>query len=88
MFNKSKRAFSLAIILGVLCPASSALAGGGDNDEQRGGFVMRCSLDGVNPVYHPGIFGNRTVARSYGFVQGPDHAWHVMDGCSGWGRRY
>jgi hypothetical protein len=49
---------------------------------------MPCSLDGVNPVYHPHIFGNPAVARSYGFVQGPDHTWHVISNCSGWGLRY
>jgi hypothetical protein len=88
VFNKSKLALPVAVILGAIGPASVALAGGGDNDEQRGGFVMPCSLDGVNPVYHPHIFGNPAVARSYGFVQGPDHTWHVISNCSGWGRRY
>jgi hypothetical protein len=31
--------------------------------------VKPCSLDGVNPVYHPDIFGNPAVARSFGFVR-------------------
>jgi hypothetical protein len=88
VFNTSKRALSFVVILGALSPAPLALAGGGDNDEQRGGFVMPCSLDGVNPVYHPRIFGDPAVARSYGFVQGADRTWHVISNCSGWGRRY
>jgi len=50
----------------------------------RGGYVIPCSLDGVNPVYHPGIFGNPAVARSYGFVYGRDGAWHVVPGCRSW----
>ena len=36
---------------------------------RKGGFVKPCSLDGVNPVYHPDIFGNPAVARSFGFVR-------------------
>jgi hypothetical protein len=38
-------------------------------------------LDGVNPVYHPEIFGNPAVARSYGFFLGPDRRWHVVPNC-------
>jgi hypothetical protein len=90
VFNKSKIALSFAIVLGTLGRVSMAMAGGagGDDDERRGGFVMQCSLDGVNPVYHPEIFGDAAVARSYGFVRGPDHTWHVISNCSGWSRRY
>jgi hypothetical protein len=47
----------------------------------RGGYVKPCSLDGVNPVYHPDIFGNPAVARSYGFVQSRDRTWHVVSNC-------
>jgi hypothetical protein len=42
---------------------------------------MPCSLDGVNPVHHPEIFGNPAAARSFGFYLGPDRAWHVVPGC-------
>jgi hypothetical protein len=28
------------------------------------GFVIPCSLDGVNPAYHPSIFGNPTLPDS------------------------
>ena len=58
----------------VLAAASPALAKGRANP---GGNVRPCSLDGVNPVHHPQIFGNAATARSYGFVQSPDRAWRV-----------
>jgi hypothetical protein len=54
--------------------ASAALAKG---HSHPGGSVRPCSLDGVNPLYHPQIFGNAAAAREYGFVQSPDHTWHV-----------
>jgi len=48
----------------------------------RGGFLVPCSLDGVNPVYHPEVFGNpATALRDFGFVQGPDRRWHVVNNC-------
>ena len=48
------------------------------------GLPIKCSLVGVNPVYHPEIFGNPAAARSYGFVQSPDRVWRVESNC----RRY
>jgi hypothetical protein len=49
---------------------------------ERGGFVKPCSLDGVNPAYHPGIFGNPAFARAvYGFVRGRDGTWQVEPNC-------
>jgi len=46
------------------------------------GFVIPCSLDGVNPVHHPSIFGNPAVARAeYGFIRSPDGTWHVEKNC-------
>jgi len=46
------------------------------------GFVIPCSLDGVNPVYHPSIFGNPALARQvYGFIRSPDGTWHVERNC-------
>jgi hypothetical protein len=53
-----------------------------DVRHDRGGYVLPCSLDGVNPVYHPYIFGNPALARSFGFVQARDGSWHVIPGCS------
>jgi hypothetical protein len=74
MFTNTKIALAAALILGT---ASAALAGS-ENTEERGGYVMPGSLVGVNPVYHPDIFGNAATARSYGFVQSADHTWHVQ----------
>ena len=75
---------ALAIItaLSVLGATSAALAERerGDRPDNRG-FVMPCSLDGVNPAYRPEIFGNPAAARSYGFVQSRDGTWHVAPGC-------
>jgi hypothetical protein len=68
MLNKSKIALAAALILGT---ASAALAN--DSGEDRGGFVLPGSMDGVNPVYHPGIFGNADAAKAYGFVAAPRH---------------
>jgi hypothetical protein len=78
-----KKAFVVLAITAALAgigTASAALAG--SERHPRGGFVKSCSLDGVNPVYHPGIFGNPAFARAYyGFVQGPNHTWHVQNNC-------
>ena len=71
-----KRAFvaiAAATALGFL--STSAAWSSYDYDRDKGGFVKPCSLDGVNPVFHPDIFGNPAVARSYGFVQSRDGAW-------------
>jgi hypothetical protein len=46
--------------------------------ERTGGVVLPGSLDGVNPAYHPDIFGNPAVASAYGFVQSSDGTWHVQ----------
>jgi ABC-type sugar transport system substrate-binding protein len=69
MFTKTKTALSVAIVLGALGTASAALAG--DQTDERGGYVLPGSTDGVNPVYHPGIFGNADAAKAYGFVASP-----------------
>jgi hypothetical protein len=82
MLTKTKIALATALIIGT---ASAALANdSGENN--MGGFVMPGSLDGVNPAYHPGIFGNPAVARSYGFVKSRDGNWHVRSDWH-WGTR-
>jgi hypothetical protein len=63
MLTKTKIVLATALILGT---ASAALAAQGDD---RGGSVRPGSMDGVNPAYHPGIFGNADTARAYGFVE-------------------
>jgi hypothetical protein len=74
--NRSFITLSIAAALGVL-GAASAAAFEHSNRGDRGGFVMPGSLAGVNPAYHPDIFGNPAVASAYGFVQSRDGAWHV-----------
>ena len=80
---RGKQAFvaiAVATVLGLL--STSAAWSSFDHDRNKGGFVKPCSLDGVNPVFHPDIFGNPTLARAYyGFVQSRDGTWHVMPNC-------
>jgi hypothetical protein len=64
--------------VGVLSTACAALAKGG---RHTSGNVRPCSLDGVNPVYHPQIFGNAATALSFGFVQSRDGTWQVVPNC-------
>jgi hypothetical protein len=80
MLTRTKIAIAALLTLGT---ASAALAG--DQTEERGGYVMPGSLDGVNPAYHRGIFGNPAVARSYGFEKSRDGTWHVR---SDWHRSW
>jgi hypothetical protein len=58
--NKAFVVLAAAVAVSVLGAASQALAG--SDRYPRGGFVMPGSLDGVNPAYHPGIFGNPAAA--------------------------
>jgi hypothetical protein len=78
MLTKIVLAAALATALGVL-GAASAVAGRDDMNErgERGGHVVPGSLDGVNPAYHPEIFGSAATAAAYGFVRSRDGAWHV-----------
>jgi hypothetical protein len=74
------------IVLAVTITASvlgAAPAGAGsDRSRDREPYVVPCSLDGVNPVHHPRIFGNPAFAKTYyGFVQGRDRTWHVEANC-------
>jgi hypothetical protein len=77
MLTTTKIAVAAALILGT---ASATLAGQDDRND-RGGFVIPCSLVGVNPVYHPRIFGDPAVAREYGFVKSLDSSWQVEKNC-------
>jgi hypothetical protein len=38
-------------------------------------------LVGVNPAYHPEIFGNVAAANAYGFVRSRDGTWQVGPNC-------
>lgn len=53
----------------------------GEDRIEKSGTVLRCNLDGVNPVNHPEIFRNPAVAASYGFVRSRDGKWHVVRNC-------
>jgi len=78
--KKAFVALAVTTALGILGAASAAA--GSDRDYGRDSCVLPCNLDGVNPVYHPRIFGNPAFAKSYyGFVQGRDHTWHVIANC-------
>ena len=78
--NGMKPFIGLAVstTVAILGTASAAMAKGHSNP---GGNVRPCSLDGVNPAYHPQIFGNPAAAAAYGFVQSRDGAWQVRPGC-------
>lgn len=81
---KSSAALALIIILGIQAGTTAtafAQDNGRNSGKPRGGWVVPCSLDGVNPVYHPGIFGNPAAAASYGFVRSRDGTWHVAPNC-------
>ena len=70
MWTKTKIAFAAAIILGT---ASAALAGDSGENNQ-GGFVIPGSMDGVNPVYHPGWFGKgRNAGDAFGYAPISSH---------------
>jgi hypothetical protein len=67
--------------LGILGAASAAASDHNGNQDRPRSFVLPCSLDGVNPAYHPEIFGNAAAAASYGFVRSPNGTWQVRPGC-------
>jgi len=77
MFKNAKAAMLVAVTLGILGTASAAWAGSKDDDGGggAGGFVIPGSLAGVNPVYHPDMFGrpSSAFARSHARIN-PDQA--------------
>ena len=81
----AKKAFIMlatAAALGALGTASAVAKDDMDNRGERGGSVVPCSLSGVNPAFHPEIFGNPAVAaREYGFVKSRDGTWQVVPNC-------
>jgi hypothetical protein len=74
-------ALAVTTALGFLGAASAAAGTDRDRGNREPGSVVPCSLAGVNPAYHPEIFGNPAVARSYGFVRSRDGAWQVVPNC-------
>jgi len=76
--NKASIVVAITAMLGVLATSSATAS---DHRGRGRGWVVPCSLDGVNPAYHRDIFGDPGVARSYGFVRGPGGSWHVAPSC-------
>ena len=77
MLTKTKAILAATLIL---CTASAALAG--DQTDERGGYVLPGSRDGVNPVYHPGWYPGyaaqpSTAGAAYGYVATPKKPHHV-----------
>ncbi|HWF96181.1 MAG TPA: hypothetical protein VG291_14595 [Xanthobacteraceae bacterium] len=81
MLTKTKLVLAAALIVGT---ASAALANdSGENN--MGGSVMPGSMDGVNPVDHPGWFPGYAAQHStagnggaaYGYVATPKKPHHV-----------
>jgi hypothetical protein len=75
--NKTLSTILLATAVGALAVTSAVASDNSSSRGDRGGFVIPGSLEGVNPAYHPDIFGNPAVAAEYGFVQSRDGVWHV-----------
>jgi hypothetical protein len=68
MSTKIKLVLAAAIILGAASPAFA-------------GWVVPCSLDGVNPYRHHRIFRHSAIAWDYGFFRSTDGAWLVRADC-------
>ena len=67
--RRTSIAISAAIVLGIVGAATAALANdSGEND--RGGYVVPGSMVGVNPVYHPDLFG-KAGGGAYGYAPVP-----------------
>jgi len=81
--KKAFVALAVSTAFGIVAVTSTASGRDDDTDKrgEKGGAVMPCSLDGVNPAHHPEIFGNPAVAKSYGFVRLRDGTWHVEPNC-------
>ena len=68
-------------VLGVSIASSLASRDDVRDNNDRGGSVVPCSLAGVNPAYHPEVFGSPAAAAQYGFIRSPNGAWHVAPNC-------
>jgi hypothetical protein len=79
--RKAFVALAVTTALGILGAAPAAAGSDRDRGRDRYGSVVPCSLDGVNPAFHPEIFGNPAAAAAYGFVRSRDGAWQVRPNC-------
>jgi hypothetical protein len=78
--KKAFVALAVTTAVGILGAASAAAGSDRDRGQERG-YVVPCSLVGVNPVYHPDIFGNAATAYGFGFVRSRDGTWQVRPNC-------
>jgi hypothetical protein len=76
-----KKAFVALAVTTTLVVLGASAAWALYNYDREDPYVTPCSLVGVNPAYHPEIFGNPAVARAYGFVKSRDGTWHVDKNC-------
>ena len=53
-----------AVTIALSFLGAAPAAAGSDRDRGREPYVVPCSLDGVNPVDHPSIFGNPAFAKA------------------------
>jgi hypothetical protein len=82
--SRVKEIVVLSAIVSLAIPGtiSGAFAAGGEIKEPReGGYVVPCSLDGVNPVHHREIFGDPATAKAYGFVRDRNGTWQLAPSC-------
>jgi hypothetical protein len=83
MYGKKTALVALSLIVlttsGDLRTAFAGILG--NPQDREPGYVQPCSLAGVNPAFHPEIFGNPAVARHYGFIRAKDGTWQVMSNC-------
>jgi hypothetical protein len=77
---------AVAAVATLMVPGVATAGSDRGTGRDRGGHVRPCSLAGVNPAYHPDIFGDPAAARSFGFVRGPGGAWQVRADCSPYAR--
>jgi hypothetical protein len=78
--NKAFVALAVITALSILGTASAVAGSDRDRGRERG-YVVACSLVGVNPVYHPDIFGNAATAYAFGFVRSRGGTWQVVPNC-------
>jgi hypothetical protein len=72
--RRTSIAIFAAVALGIVGAASVAQAGGSDNWNDSGGYVVPGSMSGVNPVFHPGWFGRSgSAGDAYGYAVLPIH---------------
>jgi hypothetical protein len=78
-----KKALALLAAVVALSVLGTVSAQALHHSNRKGGFVIPCSLVGVNPVFHPEVFSDPFLAREeYGFVRSRDGTWQVERNCA------